>query len=121
MIIKCFKVGGTAFSLGDGQSMPHMGRTVAAEVVKVGRKYVTVLLNGQEVRFYTPYKCGPYLMEDKNWGVPRLLFPTSEMAGRYRERGTEVVGSRGDRLLENRSLLPGTAPRGQTDLRAHTV
>lgn len=86
MIIKCFKVGGTAFSLGDGQSMPHMGRTVAAEVVKVGRKYVTVLLNGQEVRFYTPYKCGPYLMEDKNWGVPRLLFPTNEMASRYRER-----------------------------------
>ena len=86
MIVKRFKAGETAVSLGDGRVKPYMCCTVAAEVVKVGRKYVTALLNGQEIRFCAPCNCDLYLIEDKNWGAPRLLFPTSEAADRYCER-----------------------------------
>lgn len=86
MTVKCFKPGGTAFTLGDGRNRPHMSDPVAVEVVKVGRKYVTVMLNGWEVRFCESCDGETYFTEDKEYGVHRLLFPTCELAVRYRER-----------------------------------
>lgn len=86
MTVKCFKPGGTAFVLGDVRTRPHMSDPVAAEVVKVGRKYVTVMLNGWELRFCEPCNDETYFVEDKECGVHRLLFPTKAAADRYCER-----------------------------------
>lgn len=85
MTIKDFKVGQTAYIVGDGQRRDD-DKTVAVKVVKVGRRYVTVNEGGrQETRFYEPITPTSYLVEDKEYGAKRLLFPTSEAAGEYNE------------------------------------
>lgn len=85
MTIKDFKVGQTAYILGDGRRA-NGGHATAAEVVKVGRKYVTVKENGrQESRFYEPINQTECLVEDRDYGVKRLLFATTGDVDEYNE------------------------------------
>ena len=87
MTIKDFKVGQTAYMLSEGQRKGD-GKVEAVEVVKVGRKYVTVAVNGnwwQEVRFFEPHTDTSFLYEDKDCGVKRLLFQTTEAVDEYNE------------------------------------
>ena len=85
MTIKDFKVGQTAYILGDRRGK---GADLAteAEVIKVGRKYVTVAPGARrEIRFLEPYTETAFLVEDKDYGVKRLLFPTAEAVDEYNE------------------------------------
>ncbi|MCI9507973.1 MAG: hypothetical protein HFF62_15665 [Oscillospiraceae bacterium] len=85
MTIKDFKVGQTAYILGDGRRR-NDGKATAVEVIKVGRKYVTVTEAGrQETRFCEPAGLTDCLTEDKDWGSPRLLFLTTEAVDEYNE------------------------------------
>ncbi len=84
MTIKDFKVRQTAYILGDGLSKSRDLAT--AEVVKVGRRYVTVKVVGrQEARFFEPVNETRYLAEDKDYGTQRLLFSTEEAVNEYTE------------------------------------
>lgn len=85
MEIKDFKVGQTAYIIGDGRRRGD-SKATAVEVVKVGRKYVTVTEAGrQETRFCEPVGFTDFLVEDKDWGSPRLLFLTTEAVDEYNE------------------------------------
>lgn len=85
MTIKDFKVGQTVFVMGDGSTQRDRFRTVAAEVVKIGRKYVTTSGNWA-MQFKETHESRPYLVEHAEYGVPRLLFPSREAVDEYRER-----------------------------------
>lgn len=86
MTIKDFKVGQTAYVLGDRRSRQTNQIATAAEVIKVGRKYVTVAMDyRQEIRFFEPLNNAPYLVEDKDYGIQRLLFKTTEGVDEYNE------------------------------------
>lgn len=86
MTIKDFKVGQTVYVLGDGRHEREKRLATAAEVVKVGRRYVTVKEDGrQESRFYEPINPTDCLVEDRDYGVKRLLFATTEAVDEYNE------------------------------------
>ncbi|MDE7245539.1 MAG: hypothetical protein K2O18_16420 [Oscillospiraceae bacterium] len=85
MTIKDFKVGQTAYIVGDWRRRDD-GKATAAEVVKVGRRYVTVKEAGrQETRFYEAVGFNDCLAEDREYGAKRLLFPTAEAVDEYNE------------------------------------
>lgn len=85
MTIKDFKVGQTAYILGDG-SYRDDGKAKAAEITKVGRRYVTVKESErQETRFFMPAHAADYLFEDKVYGAKRILFATAEAVDDYNE------------------------------------
>lgn len=84
MTIKGFKVGQTVYILEEGHGA--RSSTVAeAEVSKVGRRYVTIEEGRQEARFYEPVNSTTYLVEDRERGAKRLLFPTTEAVDEYNE------------------------------------
>lgn len=85
MTIKDFKVGQTVYVLGDGGRERNKCLVTAAEVVKVGRKYVTIS-GSWGMQFKETSTSRPYLVEVKEYGAPRLLFPSSEALDEYRER-----------------------------------
>ena len=83
MTIKDFKVGQTAYILGDRRGK-DAGLATEAEVVKVGRKYVTVAPGArQEIRFFEPHTETTFLYEDN--GTKRLLFLTTKDVDEYNE------------------------------------
>lgn len=85
MTIKDFKVGQTAYIIGEGRRRTDSMAT-AVEVVKVGRRYVTVKEGGrQETRFCEPIGLPDCLVEDKDYGVKRLLFLTTKAVDEYNE------------------------------------
>lgn len=84
MTIKDFKVGQTAYILEDGHRAT-LGATAEAEVAKVGRRYVTVKDMAQEIRFFEPVNSTTYLVEDRDYGTKRLLFPTTGAMAEYKE------------------------------------
>ena len=77
MTIKDFKVGQTAFVMGDGSAQRDRFRTVAAEVVKIGN---------WAMRFKETHESRPYLVEHTEYGAPRILFPSREAVDDYIER-----------------------------------
>jgi len=85
MTIKDFVVGQTVFIMGDGCHQRNRYSTTAAEVVKVGRKYVTVGGNW-EMQFEETATSRPYLVEHTEYGAPRMLFPSREAVDEYIER-----------------------------------
>ena len=85
MTIKDFKVGQTVFVMGDGSVQRDIFRTAAAEVVKIGRKYVTIS-GSWGMQFKETGSSRPYLVEHTEYGAPRLLFPSREAVDEYRER-----------------------------------
>lgn len=85
MDIKSFKVGQTVYILGDGRREMSKSLATAAEVAKVGTKYVTIN-DRYETKFKGTSEIRPYLVEHKDYGVPRFLFPSSESVDEYCER-----------------------------------
>lgn len=84
MTIKDFTVGQTAYILG----LDNWGRRLSdAEVIKVGRKYVTVVPKGMcwEMRFSHKWEGEPYLVEDTDCGSPRMLFLSMAALDEYVE------------------------------------
>ena len=85
MGIKDFKVGQTAYIIGEGRRRDD-GKVKAVEVVKVGRIYVTVNEGGsRESRFCEVVGFAGCLAEDKNYGTKRLLFLTTKAVDEYNE------------------------------------
>lgn len=85
MTIKDFKVGQTVFIMGDGRTQRDKFSTTTAEVVKIGRKYVTISGNWA-TQFKETHESRPYLIEHMEYGAPRLLFPSREAVDDYIER-----------------------------------
>lgn len=85
MTIKDFKVGQTVYIIGDFRTQKDRFRSIEAEVVKVGRKYVTISGNWG-LQFKGTAASRPYLIEHTEVGAPRLLFPSREAVDEYRER-----------------------------------
>lgn len=85
MEIKDFKVGQIVFVMGDGRHQSDRFLTTEAEVVKVGRKYITISGNWG-MQFKETAESRPYLVEHTEVGTPRLLFPSRESVDEYRER-----------------------------------
>lgn len=87
MDIKKFTVGQTAHIMGDGRSRKTHLETVEAEVIKVGRIYVTVKTpGGWPMKFGDLGNHEPYLVEKTDIGAPRMLFPSAEAVTEYREK-----------------------------------
>lgn len=85
MTIKDFKVGQTAYIIGDWRRRDD-GKATAVEVVKVGRRYVTVKEAGrQETRFCEAIGFTDCLAEDRDYGAKRLLFATAKAVDEYNE------------------------------------
>lgn len=89
MTIKDFKVGQTVYIL-SAAFANEKNSVETATVVKVGWKYVTVKDGGgNEIRFseYTAEASyvAPYLLEDRQYAIKRLLFPTAEAVDEYNE------------------------------------
>jgi hypothetical protein len=87
MDIKSFKLGQTVYIVGDARRPKDKFSAVKAEVAKVGRKYVTISGAWGE-RFREAYndRNMPYLIEETEYGSPRLLFPSEDAVREYRER-----------------------------------
>ena len=85
MTIKDFKVGQIAYIMVDGRTERDKFSTQEIEVVKIGRKYVTVSGNWA-MQFKETHESRPYLVEHKEYGAPRLLFPSREAVDDYIER-----------------------------------
>ena len=87
MTIKDFKVGQTAYIMGDGCTQRKRFDTWAAEVTKIGRKYITVETpGGWDMKFRETEGSNPYLVEQTEYGAARLLFPSRKAVDEYRER-----------------------------------
>lgn len=85
MEIKDFKVGQTAYIIGEGRRMDD-GKATAVEVAKVGRIYVTVNEGGSRgARFCEAVGFAGCLVEDKDYGTKRLLFLTTKAVDEYNE------------------------------------
>lgn len=83
MQIKDFSVGQTVFIC--GSTRRNTGTEIKkAEVAKVGRKYVTLKSLFVE-QFKEPNWTAPYLVEQVEYGTPRLLFPSEEAVCEYME------------------------------------
>lgn len=86
MDIKSFKPGQTAYIVGNSRRSRDEFSTVEAEVAKVGRKYVTISGRWGE-RFREAHNGDmPYLVEETEYGSPRLLFQSEDAVREYRER-----------------------------------
>jgi len=85
MTTKDFKVGQTVFVMMDGIAQRDRFLTVAAEVVKIGRKYVTISGNWA-MQFKETHESRPYLVEHTEYGAPRILFPSREAVDDYIKR-----------------------------------
>lgn len=85
MTVKDFKVGQTAYVIGD-ERCGDDGKATEVEVIKVGRRYVTIAEDGRrETRFCEPVGLADCLVEDKNYGTKRLLFLTTKAVDEYNE------------------------------------
>ena len=84
MTIKDFKVGQIAYILEEGHGA-RSGTVAETEISKVGRRYVTIEEGRLEARFYEPVNSTTYLVEDRECGAKRLLFPTIEAVDEYNE------------------------------------
>ena len=78
MDIKSFKPRQTVYIVGDERRPRDKFSAVKAEVAKVGRKYVTISGRWGERL--------PYLIEETEYGSPRLLFPSEDAVREYQER-----------------------------------
>ncbi|WP_304634416.1 hypothetical protein [uncultured Oscillibacter sp.] len=86
MTIKDFTVGQTAYAMGDGYSTMIDKYSVSeVRVEKVGRKYVTIAGNWGE-QFEETSASRSYLIEHRDCGTPRLLFPSRKAVDDYIER-----------------------------------
>lgn len=81
MEIKAFKPGQTVYIMGTDRRDRGDHAARKAEVAKVGRKYVTISGRWGERFRETVGRSKPYLIEEMEYGSPRLLFP-SEAAAR---------------------------------------
>lgn len=88
MTIKNFTVGQTAYILQNDLRQGKHSTVIEAEVVKVGRKYVTVSRKDYrwEMRFSARWSDKPYLVEDTDMGSPNYLFPSRTAVDEYEER-----------------------------------
>lgn len=84
MTIKDFMVGQTAYIL-ENEHRTTFSAVTEAAVAKVGRRYVTVRAGRQEIRFFAPVNSTAYLVEDRDYGAKRLLFPTAEAVAEHIE------------------------------------
>lgn len=96
MTIKDFEVGQTVFVMGDYRTQRNKFRTTEAEVVKVGRKYVTI--NGNwGIQFKETASSRPYLHRTLRIRDASTSFPVPRGGGQlYRTRGTENLGEGGN-------------------------
>lgn len=79
MKITDFSVGQKAYIVGDGRYRSKVEAVTEAEVIKVGRIYVTVKRgNGQPMMFSDMGKHDRYLVEKTEYGAPRLLYLTMQ-------------------------------------------
>ena len=85
MKIKDFIAGQTVYIVGGGIKARSGLYATKAEVEKVGRKYVTISGRWEE-KFREPHGDKPYLIEQTEYGSPRLLFPSEQAVYEYRER-----------------------------------
>lgn len=86
MDIKSFKPRQTVYIVGDARRPRDKFSAVKAEVAKVGRKYVTISGRCGE-RFREAHNRDmPYLIEETEYGSPRLLFPSEDAVREYQER-----------------------------------
>lgn len=86
MDIKSFKPRQTVYIVGDARRPRDKFSAVKAEVAKVGRKYVTISGRWGE-RFREAHNRDmPYLIEEAEYGSPRLLFPSEDAVREYQER-----------------------------------
>lgn len=78
MDIKSFKPRQTVYIVGDARRPRDKFSAAKAEVAKVGRKYVTISGRWGE-RFREAHNRDmPYLIEETEYGSPRLLFPSED-------------------------------------------
>lgn len=70
--------------MGDGLNRNNRFQTHEAKVIKIGRKYVTIsgawATNSKRL-----LRTAPYLVEHTEFGMPRMLFPSSEAVCDYVE------------------------------------
>ncbi|MBR1616317.1 MAG: hypothetical protein IJ673_12705 [Treponema sp.] len=86
MTLKDFSVGQTAYIIGDTAHRTSTNKGITEVTVeKIGRKYVTVKRGTYEIRFGVQGETKPYLVENTEYGAPRLLFPSEEDMNRYNE------------------------------------
>lgn len=85
MTVKDFIAGQTVYIVEDGIRSRNGLYAAKAEVAKVGRKYVTIRGRLGE-KFKETYESRPYLIEQVEYGSPRLLFPSEDAVYEYRER-----------------------------------
>lgn len=85
MTIKEFVVGQTVYVMEDGGSRRPKHVITPAEVVKVGRKYVTIS-GSWGLRFKEASVPKQYLVEQTEYGAPKRLFPSREAVDDYIER-----------------------------------
>ena len=86
MDIKSFKPRQTVYIVGDARRPRDKFSAVKAEVAKVGRKYITISGRWGE-RFREAHNRDmPYLIEETEYGSPRLLFPSEDAVREYQER-----------------------------------
>lgn len=86
MGLKSFVSGQTAFLVGNGSYGSERTYREPVTVLKVGHKYVTVQVNGNEVRFHVDASRPEYLCEVSRFGWGRRLFPTEQAASDWMER-----------------------------------
>lgn len=86
MTIKDFKVGQTVFIIGSSRRECKMRDDVReAEVVKVGRKYVTISGHWHQ-KFEETGTSAPYLTEHTDRGAPQQLFLSRKAIDEYTEQ-----------------------------------
>ena len=86
MEIKAFQPGQTVYIVGTDRRDRGDKAARKAEVAKVGRKYVTISGRWGERFRKTVGRSKPYLIEEMEYGSPRLLFPSEAALCEYRER-----------------------------------
>lgn len=87
MTIKDFKVGQTALVMSGSLNQKEKYLTYEVEVVKVGRKYVTVRTTGRhEMKFEETFGSRLYLLEKTEYGAARLLFSSNEAIEAHKEK-----------------------------------
>lgn len=83
MEIKAFKPGQTVYIMGTDRRDRGDHAARKAEVAKVGRKYVTISGRWGERFRETVGRSKPYLIEEMEYGSPRLLFPSEAAVMEY--------------------------------------
>lgn len=122
MVIKDFKIGQSVFVMGDGYRERDKYFITEAEVVKVGRKYVTIS-GAWGAQFKETSASRAYLIERVECGIPRLLFQTKEAADEYREReelkAWVRVAAGWDKIGRYSLEQLRAVPRGEEDFGGH--